>query len=228
LQFLNPVKLIKSDLMVDIMRIFRKKFFTDIFNKLIGKEKKLKIGFYGHPNSGKTTLANRMTKDWTGKSLGLVSEIPHETRRVYRQERVTLNYDGVELDFDIIDTPGIATKIDYKNFLQYGLSEEEAKERAKEATKGIIEAIKWLDDVTGVLLVVDSTKDPLTQANITIIGNLEARKIPFVIVANKVDLPESNPERILSVFPQHKVVSISALHGENTDKLYQAMVDKFN
>lgn len=214
--------------MVDIMRIFRKKFFTDIFNKLIGKEKKLKIGFYGHPNSGKTTLANRMTKDWTGKSLGLVSEIPHETRRVYRQERVSLNYDGVELDFDIIDTPGIATKIDYKNFLQYGLSEQEAKERAKEATKGIIEAIKWLDDVTGVLLVVDSTKDPLTQANITIIGNLEARKIPFVIVANKVDLPESNPERILSVFPQHKVVSISALHGENTDKLYRAMVDKFN
>jgi GTPase len=214
--------------MVDIMRIFRKKFFTDIFNKLIGKEKKLKIGFYGHPNSGKTTLANRMTKDWTGKSLGLVSEIPHETRRVYRQERVSLNYDGVELDFDIIDTPGIATKIDYKNFLRYGLSEQEAKERAKEATKGIIEAIKWLDDVTGVLLVVDATKDPLTQANITIIGNLEARKIPFVIVANKVDLPESNPERILSVFPQHKVVSISALHGENTDKLYQAMVDKFN
>nr|WP_319374606.1 Era-like GTP-binding protein [uncultured Methanobacterium sp.] len=214
--------------MVDIMRIFRKKFFTDIFNKLIGKEKKLKIGFYGHPNSGKTTLANRMTKEWTGKSLGLVSEIPHETRRVYRQERVSLNYDGVELDFDIIDTPGIATKIDYKNFLQYGLSEQEAKERAKEATKGIIEAIKWLDDVTGVLLVVDSTKDPLTQANITIIGNLEARKIPFVIVANKVDLPESNPERILSVFPQHKVVSISALHGENTDKLYRAMVDKFN
>ena len=214
--------------MVDIMRIFRKKFFTDIFNKLIGKEKKLKIGFYGHPNSGKTTLANRMTKEWTGKSLGLVSEIPHETRRVYRQERVSLNFDGVELDFDIIDTPGIATKIDYKNFLQYGLSEQEAKERAKEATKGIIEAIKWLDDVTGVLLVVDSTKDPLTQANITIIGNLEARKIPFVIVANKVDLPESNPERILSVFPQHKVISISALHGENTDKLYQAMVDKFN
>lgn len=215
--------------MVDIMqRIFRKKFFRDIFNKLIGKEKKLKIGFYGHPNSGKTTLANRMTKDWTGKSLGLVSEIPHETRRVYRQERVTLNYDGVELDFDIIDTPGIATKIDYKNFLQYGLSEQEAKERAKEATKGIIEAIKWLDDVTGVLLVVDSTRDPLTQANITIIGNLEARNIPFVIVANKVDLPESNIERIRSVFPQHKVVGISALHGENTEKLYRAMVERFS
>lgn len=211
-----------------MQRIFRKKFFRDIFNKLIGKEKKLKIGFYGHPNSGKTTLANRMTKDWIGKNLGLVSEIPHETRKVYRQERVSLNYDGVELDFDIIDTPGIATKIDYKNFLEYGLTKEEAKERAKEATKGIIEAIKWLDDVTGVLLVVDSTKDPLTQANITIIGNLEARNIPFVVVANKVDLPESNTGRILSVFPQHKVVGISALNGDNIDELYQAMVEKFN
>lgn len=208
-------------------RFFRRKFFQDIFNKLLGKDKKLKIGFYGHPNSGKTTLANQMTKDWIGKPLGLVSEIPHETRRVYRQEHVTINHDGVELDFDIIDTPGIATKIDYQNFLQYGLSEEEAKERAKEATKGIIEAIKWLDDVTGVLLVVDATKDPLTQANITIIGNLEARKIPFIIVANKIDLPEAAPEKILSVFPQHSVVPVSALHGENTDDLYQTMVERF-
>jgi small GTP-binding protein len=201
--------------------------FRRFLNRLLGKDKKLKIGLYGHPNSGKTTLANTMTNDWLGKPLGLVSEIPHETRKVYRQEKVSIKHNGVELDFDIIDTPGIATKIDYKNFLQYGLSEVEAKERAKEATKGIIEAIKWLDDVTGVLLVVDATKDPLTQANITIIGNLEARKIPFVIVANKIDIPESSPERITAVFPQHTVVSISALHGENTEELYNAMVKRF-
>ena len=207
---------------------FRHNFFKDILSKLMGKDKKLKIGFYGHPNSGKTTLANRMTNDWVGKPIGLISEIPHETRRVYKQEHVKIANDGVELDFDIIDTPGIATKIDYKNFLEFGLSEAEAKERAKEATKGIIEAIKWLDDVTGVLLVIDATKDPLTQANITIIGNLEARKIPFVIVANKIDLPESSQERIFSVFPQHTVVPISALHGENVADLYQAMVQRFS
>ena len=213
--------------MVNMPRFFRRRFFTDIFNRLLGKNKILKIGFYGHPNSGKTTLANRMTNDWIGKPIGTVSEVPHETRRVYRQEHVTLKHDGMELNFDIIDTPGIATKIDYTNFLEFGLSEEEAKERAKEATKGIIEAIKWLDDVTGVLLVIDATEDPLTQANITIMGNLEARKIPFIIVANKIDLEESAPEKINSVFPQHTVVPISALHGENTDVLYQKMVDQF-
>lgn len=209
-------------------KFFRNNFFRDIFKKLLGTDKKLKIGFYGHPNSGKTTLANRMTNDWIGKPIGLVSDIPHETRKVYRQEHVKIANDGVELNFDIIDTPGIATKIDYKNFLEFGLSEAEAKKRAKEATKGIIEAIKWLDDVTGVLLVIDATQDPLTQANITIIGNLEARKIPFVIVANKIDLPEASSERIFSVFPQHTVVPVSALHGENMEDLYKAMVERFN
>ena len=213
--------------MVTMPRFFRRKFFTDIFNRLLGKNKVLKIGFYGHPNSGKTTLANRMTNDWIGKPIGTVSDVPHETRKVYRQEHVTLKHDGVELNFDIIDTPGIATKIDYTDFLKFGLSETEAKERAKEATKGIIEAIKWLDDVTGVLLVIDATEDPLTQANITIMGNLEARKIPFIIVANKIDLEESTPEKINAVFPQHTVVPISALHGKNTDVLYQKMVDQF-
>jgi len=202
-------------------RFFRSKFFKDILNKLLGKNKVLKIGFYGHPNSGKTTLANRMTTDWIGKPIGTVSPVPHETRRVYRQEHVTVKDDGVELNFDIIDTPGIATKIDYTNFLEYGLSEAEAKERAKEATKGIIEAIKWLDDVTGVLLVIDATEDPLTQANITIMGNLEARKIPFIIVANKIDLEDATPGKINSVFPQHTVVPISALKGDNTNLLYR-------
>ncbi|MBM4240538.1 MAG: GTP-binding protein [Euryarchaeota archaeon] len=202
-------------------------FFRRFLNKLLRRDKKLKIGLYGHPNSGKTTLANTMATDWIGKPIGIVSDIPHETRNVYRQERVSIVHDGVELDFDIIDTPGIATKVDYKNFLEHGLSEAEAKERAKEATKGIIEAIKWLDDVTGVLLIMDATMDPLTQANITIIGNLEARKIPFVIVANKIDLPEASPERIISVFPQHVVVPLSALHGENTGELYVSMVKKF-
>jgi len=196
--------------------------------KLFKKNKKVSIGLYGHPNSGKTTLANQIAKDWMGKEIGSASNVPHETRTVLKQEKVVIKDGNNELDLDIIDTPGIATKIDYQNFLEYGLEEDEAKDRAKEATKGIIEAIKWLDDVTGVLLVVDATADPLTQTNITIIGNLEARNIPFIVVANKIDMEDANPERIVSVFPQHTVVPISALNGEKTDELYKAMFKKFN
>jgi hypothetical protein len=103
------------------------------------------------------------------------------------------------------------------------LSEEDAKERAKEATKGVIEAIKWLDDVDAVLIVMDSAEDPYTQVNITIIGNLEARDIPLIIVANKIDLPNASPSSIENAFPQHVVVPISAMTGENIDRLYEAI-----
>lgn len=191
--------------------------------QILRRKKNIQLGFYGPVNAGKTTLANRISLDWLGKEIGKVSEIPHETRHIQKIENVVIKTDNGELRMNLIDMPGIATEIDYKKFQAYGLSEEEAKRRAKEATKGVIEAIKWLDSVDAVLVVMDSTQDPFTQVNITIIGNLEARKVPMVIVANKIDLPEANPSRIENAFPQHVVVPVSALTGENIEKLYEAI-----
>ena len=190
----------------------------------IFKKKRARIGLYGPPNAGKTTLANRILKDWsTGDAIGTVSPIPHETRRAMRREGLVINANGSSIELDIVDTPGMATKIDFKEFMAFGLSEAESKKRAKEATEGVIEAIKWLDDLDGVLLVMDSTEDPYTQVNVTVIGNMEARKLPLLIVANKMDLPNASPSRISAAFPQHSIVPISALEGSNIDDLYQAI-----
>jgi len=195
--------------------------------KLFRKKNKLRIGIYGPPNAGKTTLANRILLDWVGDVMGSTSEIPHETRRARLREGVKIEVDGRTIMIDIVDTPGLATKIDFHDFLKYGLSEEEAKRRAKEATEGVIEAIKWLDDLDGVILVMDSTEDPFTQVNITIVGNIEARKLPLIIAANKIDLPNASPARIKSAFPQHTVVPISALKGLNMDTFYRVLAEKF-
>lgn len=196
-------------------------------NKIF-KKKRAKIGLYGPPNAGKTTLANRIVKDWSkGDSMGTISPIPHETRRAMRREGLIINANGSSIELDIVDTPGMATKIDFKEFMACGLSEAESKKRAKEATEGVIEAIKWLDDLDGILLVMDSTDDPYTQVNVTVIGNMEARKLPLLIVANKMDLPNASPSRISSAFPQHSVVPISALEGSNLDNLYQAIATHF-
>ncbi len=199
-----------------------------IWIKKIFKKKKAKIGIYGPPNAGKTTLANRIVKDWSdGGTMGIVSAIPHETRRAVRKEGLIIEANGSSIELDIVDTPGMATKIDFRDFMAYGLSETEAKKRAKEATEGVIEAIKWLEDLDGVLLIMDSTEDPYTQVNVTVIGNMEARKLPLLIVANKLDLPESSPARIKAAFPQHPLVSISALDGSNVDELYKAIAIHF-
>jgi len=129
---------------------------------------------------------------------------------------------------DLVDTPGIATKIDFKEFMNtYGLNKEESRMRAKEATEGVIESIRWLEDIDGVVLVMDSTKDPFTQVNVTIIGNLEARDLPILIAANKIDVDEASPATLKSAFPQHPVVPISALTGYNTEDLYNNMVKHF-
>ena len=187
----------------------------------------VRIGIYGPPNAGKTTLANRIAMDWAGEIVGETSEVPHETRKIQKKDKIVIKNGKASLIIEIVDTPGIATKVDFHDFLEYGLSEEEAKKRAKEATEGVIEAIKWLDNVEGVILLMDSTKNPFTQVNITILGNLEARELPVIIAANKIDLNGSTPATLKSAFPQHEVIPISSLNGTNMNLLYEAMVGKF-
>ncbi len=211
-----------------ILEKLRQGKFGRIIFRIFGKQH-AKIGIYGPPNVGKTTLANRILRDWTGDVMGTVSEIPHETRRAKWKSNINIENNGASLSMDLVDTPGISTKIDFNEFMNtYGLSKKESRERAKEATEGVIESIRWLEDIDGVVLVMDATQDPFTQVNVTIIGNLEARNLPVLIAANKIDDDGASPATLKSAFPQHPVVPISALTGYNTDKLYSSMIKEFN
>ncbi len=201
------------------------KSFKVAFYRLLKKRIDVRLGIYGPTNVGKTTLANRLTRDWVGDEIGTVSEIPHETREILKMERMEVTDGWKKFRMDLIDTPGIETKVDFREFMKYGLSEAEAKRRAKEATQGVLDSIKWLANLDAVLVVMDSTIDPYTQVNITILGNLEARSIPFLVVANKIDLPTSDPDRIEGAFPNKRFVAISAKDGQNIDQLYEKVFD---
>ena len=204
-----------------MIKTFKK--FLKNFSNIFKNKKTLKLGLYGPPNGGKTTLANKICQDWIGEDMGEASKIPHETRSFQEKERIEIKHKRKSLVFNLVDTPGIATKIDYEDFMKHKMNEKEAKKRAREATKGVIEAIKWLDDMDCVIVVLDSTQNPYSQVNVTIIGNLAARNIPVLIVGNKIDLNRSNIKRIQSAFPQYDVVGVSALKGKNIGDFYESL-----
>lgn len=200
-------------------------FFSNLFS---AQEEDVSIGIYGPPNAGKSTLSNQMSLDLTGEEMSDVSEVPHETRAVEKKEKVAIEADGRSIDINLLDMPGITTNVDFKDFKEHGMEEDDAKGRAKEATKGIVEAVKYLDDVDACLVIFDSTKDPYTQVNVTIIGNLEAKDIPILVLANKIDKEEADPERVRDAFPQHPVLEVSAKEGENIDKLYEEIIGRLS
>ena len=103
------------------------------------------------------------------------------------------------------------------------IKRKDAQKRAKEATQGVIESIKWLEDMDAVVIVLDSTKNPYTQVNITIVGNLISRNIPVLVVANKIDLPKSDIKKIQAAFPEYDVVGISAKYGKNLEEFYESI-----
>lgn len=205
------------------MIIRLRNFITNVFYRIFQQRRSLKLGIYGPTNAGKTTLANRICKDWLGEEMGAVSRIPHETRNVQMKEKIKVKHKRKELTFNLVDTPGIATKIDYEDFLKYRLPSKEAKKRAKEATRGVIEAIKWLDGMDAVLVVLDATQNPYSQVNLTIIGNLAARNIPVLVLANKIDLRKANIKKVENAFPQYEVLGISAERGHNIEEFYESL-----
>ena len=205
--------------MLKILKNFSKRLLRSLFSK----REDIKIGFYGPPNAGKTSLANLICKDWTGEDIGTVSKVPHETRKVQFKEKVEIEYKGKKLTFKLVDTPGIATKIDYEDFLKLGLKKSEARKRAKEATQGVIESIQWLEDMDAVVVVLDSSENPYSQVNITIVGNLVARKKPVLIVANKIDLKRSDIKKVEAAFPEYEVVGISVKDKKNIEEFYESI-----
>ncbi len=204
-------------------------FFGHFFS-MFKKKKKISLGLYGPPNAGKSTLANKIIEDILGENVTekfATSPIEHETRQIQQVSKLNLKYKKKELEFNLIDTPGIATKIDFEDFVKKGLSKDDAKQRAKEATQGVIESIKWLEGVDAVIVVLDSTENPYNQVNITLIGNLVAKKKKLIIAANKADLKNANIEKVKLVFPEYPIVFLSAKTGYGIDSLYETIFEEF-
>lgn len=186
------------------------------------------IGVYGPTNAGKTTLCNQIVRDWMGEDVGPASHVPHETRRVNKKEDVEIERGGKSVTINIVDTPGVATKVDKDDFIEHDFDEEGAIRRSQEAAQGISEAMYWLrEDIDGVLYVLDATKDPLTQVNTMLTGIIDSRDIPVLVLANKIDLDDSDVERVKQAYPDYDILPLSAKEGDNMEDVYDKIAEKF-
>ena len=161
------------------------------------------VTIIGRPNVGKSSLMNRIL----GQKVAIVSDKPQTTRTrimgVYTRG-------GDQLVF--IDTPGFHKP---RNMLD------------KSMNKAVGDG---MSDIDAAVLVVEATpkfslENGLPPAEAELIKELKRRKLPAVLVINKIDLLDKK-EKLLSLitlytreFDFSAVVPLSAKTGDGTDIL---------
>lgn len=160
------------------------------------------VALVGLPNSGKSTLLNRLV----GTKVAIVSDKPQTTRH---RIRGVVTRDRGQAVF--VDTPGVHRP------------HYEMNRRMMEATRDT------LSEVDAVALLVD-TDAPIGRGVEFTISLLEGIDTPVVLLLNKVDLLEK-PKLLPMIddFRQRhdfaEIVPISALRGDNCDAFLEAVLE---
>jgi GTP-binding protein Era len=153
------------------------------------------VALIGRPNAGKSTLLNRLV----GQKLAIVSDKPQTTRNRITGVR---NYPEGQVVF--VDTPGVHRPLHRLN------------------VRMVDAALETLREVDVVTAVVDAS-EPAGGGDRYLMDILAKADKPKVLALNKVDLLDKT--LLLPLIDRYSrigfgdVVPISALSGENVDRL---------
>ena len=177
------------------------------------EEKKIRIAIVGKPNTGKSTLSNRLT----GTEASIVSDIAGTTRDVVEGD---FEYRGHT--FTVLDTAGIRRKSRVHEDIEY---------------YSVNRAIKTLNDADVVFHMIDA-REGLAEQDKKIIAHASSRGLGVVFVLNKWDLMDQDKKtfkeavrNIKVMFAQMEyapVLSLSALEGDGIKELLNTAVMLYN
>jgi len=160
------------------------------------------VSLIGRPNSGKSTLLNRLV----GAKLAIVSDKPQTTRTRILGVR---NYPDAQVVF--LDTPGIHRPLHRMN------------------VRMVDSAVDSIRDVDVLALVIDAA-EAFGHGDRFVFDLTKDVDIPVFLVLNKIDLIKKS--RLLPMIEQYskdgtfaEIVPVSAATGENVDRLERAIVD---
>ncbi|MDR1029936.1 MAG: ribosome biogenesis GTPase Der [Treponema sp.] len=183
---------------LDFSQVLESEEGTEQANKPIG------IALLGKPNTGKSTLSNRLT----ASGASIVSDIPGTTRDVVEGEFRYKNR-----TFKILDTAGIRRKAKVWENIEY---------------YSVNRAIKAIDQADLVLLVIDA-QDGLSDQDKKIAALAHDQGRGIIMVLNKWDtMPQVKnsvqavQDRIRFLFGKMEyapIIPVSAKNGTGVDKL---------
>lgn len=166
--------------------------------------KGIRVAIIGRPNVGKSSLLNRIM----GSERVLVSDLPGTTRDAI-DVSVTLN----DQAYVLIDTPGIRRR---------------SKTRDKIEKFSVLKALKSIDRSQVAVLLLDGSEG-VTAQDVRIAGYIHERGRGGVVVINKWDLVQQDPNRVaeitqsvneaLKFMPYAPQLRMSALTGKGVSTL---------
>jgi len=168
------------------------------------RENAIRIAILGKPNTGKSTLSNRLTSS----SASIVSDIPGTTRDVIEGA-----FSWKNRSFQVLDTAGIRRKGKVNENIEY---------------YSVHRAIKTIDEADIVFLVIDA-QESLTDQDKKIAALAHDKGRGLIMILNKWDtMPtvkntfEAVRDRIHFLFGQMEyapIIALSALDGNGVDEL---------
>ncbi|HZX68677.1 MAG TPA: ribosome biogenesis GTPase Der, partial [Candidatus Elarobacter sp.] len=161
------------------------------------------VAVVGRPNVGKSALFNRLL----GQRLAIVEDTPGVTR-----DRLYALAEWRNRTFTLVDTGGIDTDLDPADAIAQG-TRAQAESAARDA------------DV--IVLIVDA-QDGLVAADQDVADILRRTRKPVILAANKVESPKAaaSVHAEFSGLGFGEPFGVSALHGEGTGDLLDAIVEK--
>lgn len=177
------------------------------------EEDALKIAIVGKPNTGKSSIVNRLV----GENRVIVSNVSGTTR-----DSVDVPFNYNKKKYILIDTAGMRRKRSI---------EDETIERYS--------IFRTLDSIrrADVVVCVMDVNEPISEQDVKIAGIVHNEKKPSVVVFNKWDLIEKETDTMkkyedklkteLGFMSYFKSVFLSALTGKRMEKLMEAVVEVY-
>lgn len=176
------------------------------------EEEKIRIAIVGKPNTGKSTLANRLTHS----EASIVSDYAGTTRDIVEGD---FEYKGQK--FHIIDTAGIRRKAKVHENVEY---------------YSVNRAIKSLDDADIVFHMIDA-QEGLAEQDKKIVSLACERGLGVIFVLNKWDTQdqsrktfrnaEQNMKIMFGQMSYAPVVALSALEGKGIKDLLNTALEVY-